>query len=190
MIKTIFWDFGGVIVRDNIQPAFRELGIPYGATAVMAWREHKLSYINQEEYFTRCLNGHLDAKEKLRALTDALLTVHPEGALSIIEELQGRYKQGVISNHSREWGRTIVERLGLERYLKPIIISAEVGMDKSGQDIFYHALRLTDTSPDHALFVDNQENNILVARSVGMNAVLFEGREKLKKDMIKYDIIL
>ena len=30
MIEAIFWDFGGVIVRDNIQPAFLELGIPYG----------------------------------------------------------------------------------------------------------------------------------------------------------------
>ena len=28
-IKAIFWDLGGVIVTDNVQPAFKKFGIPY-----------------------------------------------------------------------------------------------------------------------------------------------------------------
>ncbi len=194
MIQTIFWDLGGVIVKDNIIPAFHELGIPYTEQAKEFWKLHRVGKINQGEYFRQVLEGtpYVSQREKLRRRTEELLELQPEGALPVVEYLQstGKYKQGVISNHSKEWGRKIVEKFSLEKLLSPIFISAEVGMDKSGVKLFQYACRAVRSSPEQTLFVDNQENNVAMAWSAGLHAVLFENKEKLKEDLGRYDVVV
>ena len=110
-IKYIFWDFGGVIVKDNLKPAFIELGIPYSQQVKDAWKEHRLGKITQDDFYFSAINNtkYIGLILELKNKAKELIKLQEDGALSLIERLNKKYKQGAISNHSKEWGKYIIE---------------------------------------------------------------------------------
>ncbi|MBI2669070.1 HAD-IA family hydrolase [Candidatus Woesearchaeota archaeon] len=190
MINAIFWDFGGVIVNDNMHPAFEDVGVPYDAQIKAAWRDHRLGKIDQKTFYERAFaeTAYAHLRPRVEQHAEELLELHPNGALPIIKQLQGRYTQGVISNHAREWGRIIVQKFNLEALLDPIVISAEVGMDKTDPEIFRYALEKANVAAEKSLFVDNTEYCLETAAQVGMRGILFRGRESLVRELRAYGI--
>jgi HAD superfamily hydrolase (TIGR01509 family) len=191
-IDFIFWDFGGVIVDDNVQTAFREMGVPYNDVARAAWRRHRLGITNPEEFYREAMSPSLYAHfgKIVQRKADELIRLKQDGALPVAKALAGKLGQGAISNHSREWGRYIVERWGLGKLLSPIIISADVGMDKSSEHIFRHALEQAGTAAESALFIDDKLENVNLARSIGMKGIHYTGRDQLVGDLRKYRILV
>ena len=189
-IKAIYWDLGGVIVTDNLKPAFEQLKIPYEGQARFAWSQYRLGKIKQKEFYELALkNSGCESKlDELKELTDRI-ELKPDGALPVIESIALGYKQGVISNHSREWGKYIIERWNLRRFLNPIIISAEVGLDKSSNTIFYFALACLNVNPENTIFVDNNLKNVERAKKLGINGIHFENGRKLREDLESYNLI-
>ncbi len=187
----IFWDFGGVIVQDNVHPAFEQYGIPWVGTVQEAWKQLRLGKITQPEFYDLCFQDdhhppHL--RPAIEQRVEELLELHPDSALPVIQNLS-RYRHGAISNHSREWGRAIVQRWSLDQYFDPIIISAEVGLDKTSPDIFHLALQRADVKAEDALFVDNSSYCVEMAGSVGMKGILYQGREKLVEEFRRYGLM-
>jgi len=184
MIKTIYWDLGGVCVTDNLNVAFMAHGLEYGAQQKTAWAEHRLGKTTTREFFKSALKGTpLEQKvEEVSVTAREYIKVKPNGALPIIMRLNGvgNYKQGVISNHSKEWGQYMREVLGIHRHFDQnlFIISADVGLDKTGTDIFSLALQKAGTKPEETLFWDNQESNVQMARKAGLNSELFVNRDQ------------
>jgi HAD superfamily hydrolase (TIGR01509 family) len=191
-IDMIFWDFGGVIVEDNVQTAFREMGVPYNDVARAAWRRHRLGITNPEEFYREAMGAetYTHFGKLVSQKADALIEIKADGAMPVVRALAGKINQGAISNHSREWGRYIVERWGLGKLLNPIIISADVGLDKDSEHIFRHALREADIAAERALFVDDKLENVNLARSIGMRGIHYMGRDQLVGDLRKYGILV
>lgn len=85
----IFWDLGGVIVQNNVNPAFQEAGIPYDAQAREAWRLHRIGRISQQEFYEAALRGTAYAKRlpELKKRADELIELQPGGVYSLVKKL-------------------------------------------------------------------------------------------------------
>lgn len=64
-------------------------------------------------------------------------------------------------------------------------VSYAIGFRKPDPRIFKYALKRMKLRPEETVFIDNLYPNVLGARRVGMNGILFEGRRKLDLSLAK-----
>jgi HAD superfamily hydrolase (TIGR01549 family) len=97
------------------------------------------------------------------------ISVEPE-VERLLGELKSRLKVGLVSNHP--CGRAIrrsLEKVGIVRFLDPVVISGEVGYVKPHAAPFARALEALDLPPEKVLFVgDRWEADMLGAWNAGM----------------------
>lgn len=81
---------------------------------------------------------------------------------------------GVVSN-SNGSVRSVLEALGLLRYLDFVLDSAVVGVEKPDPQIFRLALEVANVRPHEAVYIgDLYSVDVLGARAVGLEAVLLD----------------
>lgn len=92
----------------------------------------------------------------------------------MLKELKKQgYHLGLITNGRVNHQRNNINQLNLESILDCIVVSDEVGMKKSNQDIFLYALNLLNVSSKEAIYVgDHLINDIQASKAVGMISVL------------------
>lgn len=98
-----------------------------------------------------------------------------EGAQEVIPQLARDYRLGVVSNYPNGplVARTL-ERFGLLRFFRGIVVSGEFGWMKPHPDVYREALRRVDAAPARTLFVgDDLRNDVQGPRALGMRAVWF-----------------
>jgi len=79
------------------------------------------------------------------------------GAIEVLEELAPRVSLALISNGLSEVQRPRIARLGIERYFDAIVISAEVGTTKPGNEIFDITFEMLGSPPkDTAVIVGDR----------------------------------
>ncbi len=65
-----------------------------------------------------------------------------------------------------------------------VVVSCEVGIRKPNSKIYQLVLKKLKIQPKHALFIDNQQWNILPAKKLGMKTILFNDNKQLFKEKI------
>lgn len=65
-----------------------------------------------------------------------------------------------------------------------VIVSCEIGIRKPNLEIYKLILKKLKIQPKQALFIDNQQWNILPARKLGMKTILFKNNKQLFKNKI------
>lgn len=70
------------------------------------------------------------------------------------------------------------------------ILSYEVGMRKPNQSIYKHALKLMRLSGRECVFIDDYPENLIPARKLGMETILFKSAEQLKEELEQLNIRL
>ncbi len=99
-------------------------------------------------------------------------------AISVLQNLCGKYKLGLISNLGiPECGRQLLDRFGLSKFFDLIVISGEVNQRKPSPKIFQRALDASNVHPSKAVFVgDMLDLDTIGPKNVGMKNVLIERR--------------
>ena len=89
--------------------------------------------------------------------------------LDLIRALrQAGLRTALLSN---SWGNDDYRRDLFPELFDVVVISAEVGMRKPEERIFRHATELLGLEPAQCVFIDDIEQNITMARSLGLAAV-------------------
>jgi 5'-nucleotidase len=106
----------------------------------------------------------------LKAMTDIS---HPlEGAMSLLDNLKGKARLGIITNGFSETFQHIrLERTGLKEHFELLVMSEKVGAAKPHRDIFEHAISaMGNPVREEVLMVgDNPEADILGGLNVGIH---------------------
>lgn len=94
-----------------------------------------------------------------------------EDATEIIPTLYNKYKLAIVSD---AWPslRNVFIHNGLISYFSSFIISSEIGTSKPDERMYMAALEELNIYPDKAIFIDDNINNCLGAKKLGINAVL------------------
>lgn len=188
MIKTIFFDFGGVILK---QPNERKLKLWKKALGVkdhpevldMLENPHDSQLVKNiclgklpEDYLwtmmaekwhlrpavIRFLKRRMSSKRQIN-----------QPIVDFMAELHGQYQISILSNAGDQTRRLLEDTYQLKRYVDDIIISAEEGVIKPDRRIFEIAMSRLGTTPDRSLLLDDHLPNVMAAREFGMHAVHF-----------------
>lgn len=97
----------------------------------------------------------------------------PPSHRALLDRLAPRFKLGIVSNFDyTPTAHGILEREGIARFFRAVVISADVGWRKPEPVIFEVALSRLEVSPQEVLFVgDRADVDVLGANRAGLAAV-------------------
>lgn len=103
-----------------------------------------------------------------------------EGAEDILEHASRNGIVGILSNGFRETQRKKIERFGLERWARHVVLSEEVGAMKPARAIFDAAWRAAGGGePVRRVYVgDSFETDVVGAKNAGWFPIFFDRRKR------------
>jgi epoxide hydrolase-like predicted phosphatase len=192
-IRTVFIDFGGVIMRTEDKGPRSRQAEQLGMTS----RELE-KIIFESESSQRASTGEIPEETHWQAVAKNLGVNQPEAdkivdaffsgdradatLLDFLRSLRPDRKVGLISN---AWSglRAFITRQKFEDVFDEMIISAEVGVIKPDPRIYRLALEKLGAKPEESVFLDDVMVNVEAARSVGMSAIQFTQPEKALEEL-------
>jgi len=107
------------------------------------------------------------------------------GSLSLAKELKRMGFQVVIlSNASKEWMEFKKDKFKLEEVFDKIYSSADLGMMKPDHTIYQYVLRDLKIHPSEAVFIDDHDQNLEVAKAEGMTIVKFTNAKEVREKIM------
>ena len=102
---------------------------------------------------------------------------------NLLEGLSRRYRLLLLSNTNDIHYRFLRERYLMLRHFDDFVLSYEVGAMKPDAKIYDEAIRRAGAPADECFFVDDKQINVDAARRAGMDAVRFESRDELERQL-------
>ena len=193
MIKAVFFDLGGVIVRTEFQAPREHLAERLGMEY-----EDLVKLVFDSPSSIRASHGEISDKEHWAEVTKRLRRPASETEtiredffagdiadreiLDFLQTLRPHYFVGLISNAWPDL-RDYIARQKFDDAFDHMVISGEVGVLKPEPRIYQIALEQAGVSPDEAVFVDDFYENIEGCEKVGMKGIHFKDPESALKQL-------
>jgi len=200
-VKTIFFDFGGVIIKTpsvkwikrwkkvlgiNNNPEILEmLDNPQDSQLVKdiclgKVPEDTMWMVMTEQWH---LNPALLGKIRTKLFSKRQLN---KDILMFMSETQTKYQTAILSNAGDKSRQLMEETYQLDRYVDEIIISAEEGVIKPDPRIYEIAMNRMGAEPETSLLLDDTLENVVAARAFGMKAVQFLDSKQAIKEIREF----
>ncbi|KAH9034150.1 HAD-like domain-containing protein [Lactarius hengduanensis] len=186
----LIFDLGDVLL--NLSPVTKTSISPKTLKAVISstfWHDYERGRLSEDECYRLAGDKFsLDPEEFRRAVLDTHDSIQQNDAFihfirDLQAEAQGALRIFAMSNISapdydvvrarpEEWG--IFER---------IFTSAAVGMRKPELCFFKFVLDQIKAEPSSVVFVDDKFENVLAARSLGMNGIVFDDVQRVRQSL-------
>ena len=89
------------------------------------------------------------------------------------------HRHVLLSNASGPYLSDVMKSLGIDSLFDEIFISSEIGYIKPDHRAFLHVLAATKSPAGDSVMVDNSPRNIVAAKEVGMQGILFEEHKNI-----------
>ena len=96
-------------------------------------------------------------------------------------------KLGLLSN-TTVFESVVLENLEIRNLFDAVVFSWHKGNLKPSQEAFKHIIDELGVSKEEAVFTDDGKKNIEAAKSFGMQGILFENIEVLKKSLVELGV--
>lgn len=91
-------------------------------------------------------------------------------------------KIGIVTDLTAQIQHKKLRRLGLTNYVSCIVTSEEIGEEKPSEKMFFAACEKIGILPQDAIMIgDSMEKDVAGAKSIGMEALLFDGSTEFIK---------
>ncbi len=201
MIKTIFFDIGGVLIDIHPERTYQYLSDSADVEVSMVkesfpWDAHdqyERGIINNEDWFITykeslpqpCCLKRSDFWNAWK-----LLLGEEKNTVNILEALNKQYSIWLLSNTNPKHIQDEIEK----RYLFPSLVngavySFDVGVRKPEKEIYEIAMQRANANPQECLFIDDLLENIQAAKQIGIEGVHFISSEQLKQELVHLGII-
>lgn len=203
MIKNIIFDYGGVLVQkgklNRIKEKLAQLLFSGKSKAKETnlrseiqgyWNLWKTDQLSEREFFEKAR-----AKYKIRypifLIKRHLYSAHQENTelFNLIKVLKKRYKIYLLTNHARAWYDRQEKELNFSRLFDGIVTSFQEKIAKPDVKIYKILIKRYKLNPKECLFIDDQDENLKVARKLGMKTVHYTSNKPLKEELKKSGII-
>ena len=193
MIKAVFFDLGGVIVRTEYQAPRQHLaerlGMEYEDLEKLVFagpssQKASIGEISAEEHWaevTKRIRRPASETEVIRKEFFAGDVVDLE-IVEFLRSLRPRHHVGLISNAWPDLREYIVKQK-FDDAFDAMVISAEVGVTKPEAKIYQIALEQAGASPNEAVFVDDFSENIEGCLAVGMHGIHFRNSKQTMDEL-------
>lgn len=194
-IKTIFFDFGGVIQRTEFQAPRQQLAqrfnLEYDDIDNIVFnsptaKQATVGELAVEKHWEAVAKRLKVSKEDVAAVEREFFAgdVIDHSIMEYLRSLRPRYKTGLISNAWSDMREYLV-RQKLDDAFDTLTISAEVGVAKPEAKIYLLALEQAQVEAEAAVFVDDVPANIEACEALGMKGILFRDPLKAMNELKK-----
>lgn len=199
-MKTVIFDFGGVLVDWNPRYFYRTI---FATEEEMEWflanvctndwnlrhdagvsfKENAQQLIKQYPQYSRQIEQYyLGWPQMLRG--------EIPGTHAIVNELKAAgVKMYGLTNWSAETFPVAFKRFEVLRQMDGIVVSGEEKCVKPGAEIFNRLLTRFDLKAEECVFVDDNAANIVAAQALGFDGILFQSAEQLQRQLTKRGLL-
>lgn len=194
-IKTIFFDFGGVIQRTEFQAPRQQLAqrfnLEYDDIDNIVFnsptaKQATVGELAVEKHWEAIAKRLKVSKEDVAAVEREFFAgdVIDHSIMEYLRSLRPRYRTGLISNAWSDMREYLI-RQKLDDAFDTLTISAEVGVAKPEAKIYLLALEQAQVEAEAAVFVDDVPANIEACEALGMKGILFRDPLKAMNELKK-----
>lgn len=192
-IRIVVFDFGGVVAQANtaqmsdflmnsfginkedLSNALRDMQnfISNGGTEEQYWEQYALS--------KRVIlpNNWLDQWDDIIKKS---ITEIPE-TIAIVKALQrGGYQTGMLSDVT-QYQAEVIRKMGYYALFNPVLLSYEIGVKKPNPEAFKILLKTLQVPASNVFFIDDRQENVESAKSLGIDSIQFISPEQLKNEL-------
>lgn len=109
-----------------------------------------------------------------------------ENTFEILDYLKYSYNLHIITNGFSEVQQGKMKNSNIIHYFKTVTNSESVGVKKPNPKIFNHALKVANVNVNQSIMIgDNYEADIQGAINIGMDAILFDAKNKTENNHVK-----
>lgn len=200
-IKAIIFDLGRVLVdvRFDRQTA-KFFGVntdkPEDAASILdkAFQNELFRKLNKGEIssfqfyqaFIKDFNLKIDYDTFVKFWCDVFAPI--PGMEDLFWQVKRKYPVGLLSDTDELHWNYCREQFPFLKSIEKPTLSFEIGALKPEAKCYLKAAENVGFEVDECLFIDDREVNVQGAQKVGMQAILFNGPEKLKEDFKKFGI--
>ena len=189
MIKLFIFDIGDVLLLGSrsLRDMANELGINEEefVSDYRRWNAALMDgYVSTSDYYK-----HLENKFCVRITSDLFVEnynpVVNKQLLDYIKELRAKGLKAVLgSNTFTCYDKWILKNIP-EFYdlFDNKYLSCDIKRSKPEKSFFSYILNNENVKPEETVFIDDREENITAAKSIGINAFRYESVEELKNDI-------
>jgi putative hydrolase of the HAD superfamily len=196
--RIVLFDLGNVLVHIDLDAFWDSLGLNetskraaftegYGKLT----RQYETGLI-PTEIFLSALHALFIKKFTLGQLQRAfenVITEPIEGMLELVKEISVTRQTVLVSNTNELHYTLSYARLESLPALHKHYLSYRLKVMKPDEGFYQAIIKDLHAHPSEMLFIDDLESNIDGARAAGMQAICFEGVEKLKWELIQLGIL-
>lgn len=192
--SAIVFDLGKVLIPFDYAPAINKLNLVESGLGNQFSDFYKSNYhfhrdfergkISENEFVTKMLDvvDHKIDAETFKKYYADIFSLNEEVA-SLLPILKKEYKLFLLSNTDSIHQKYGWQKYEFLKYFDELILSHEVGSVKPEENI-YRAVEETSGSPsEEHFYIDDIQEYVDAAIKLGWDAVVFEGYEKLVRDL-------
>ncbi len=187
--KLVVFDFGNVLIDLNYDrhfKAYRDLfgkvwpEQDYHESVLPAMHRYEKGEISDDAFIWvfQQINPAINPRFIVNAWITLLGDIH-SSRIQMLERLSRTYELALLSNinslHLRHIHRYLDTTFGIkdfeERFFSHVFYSHHIGMRKPEEDIYKNLESITCRPAEEILFIDDREDNILKARSIGWQGI-------------------
>lgn len=194
-VRAIVVDFGGVLIDWNPRYLYRKL-FPGNDTAMESFlAEIGFAEWNQQQDAGRAFSlGVTELVKRFPSYADLIQAYDERWEESIVGPLQGTVdlllplqQAGLelhgLSNWSSEKFAAVRTKYSFFQLFETILLSGDVKLVKPDPRIFQALLERIGRSASECLLIDDSEENISTARSLGFETIRFESPDQLRREL-------
>ncbi len=197
-VEAIVSDVGGVIVRDDFQSFFARFESKIGMSAEdfyaltvgsEEWKLYNKDFISEEELWGRLVPNLRVGDEVARDLRRwrTMLIPIPE-TIRILEGVRRHHPLYCLSNVDRRTTHYLQEKYRIYEIFDGTILSWEVRMRKPEIGIYELVIGRFNLTAERVLYIDDKERNLIPAREVGFQTILYQSPEDLEVKLVKHGV--
>jgi len=190
MIDTIIFDLGNVIVNYDFNIALNRLfensekdknyiiKVIHNYGLIKKFDKGELSEIEFYEKVKNDLQLNINF-EKFKTIWAEIFTENEE-IKKLVSILKDRdFYLLLLSDTNKIHFQYIEKKYGIINLFDEVLLSYETGFLKTEKGSFDYLKRRLKTNPENCIFIDDKKENLIYAKNMGVNCILFKNYEEL-----------
>ncbi len=200
-ISTLFLDIGGVVLtngwgheaRNNAIAHFKLDNEELNERHHLTFDTYEAGKLTLSEYLHRIV-FYVPRSFSEHEFMDFMFkqSLPYEDTINFFKEIKKRYHLKVIavSNEGRELNVYRITQFKLTELFDAFVSSSFVHLRKPDADIFRMAIDISQTNPEHSLYIDDRHMFVEVAQTLGLNGIHYQGLESAKKHLARFGFVV
>lgn len=196
-IRHIFFDIGGVLGSNGWDHEQRERAVAqFDLNAEdFEWRHKEV--IGEWEEGSMTLDEYLEVavfhtrrtfsrEEFIQFMYSQ--SIPDEATITIARQLsrQAGYTLMTLNNEAEELNRHRIEKFGISQIFEAFLSSCWLGVRKPLRRFYNRGLGIAHADAATSLFIDDRQQNLISAGTLGMNVILFRSASQLRSDLERF----